>query len=140
MPHPITVTADIEAPLPQVWERWTNPAHVIHWNFASPDWHCPAAESDFRAGGSFHYTMAARDGSFSFVLSGTFEEIDEAGYISLRLEDGRQVTTRFEAADGKTRVTESFEPETMNPEALQRQGWQAILDNFKAYAEGRLRP
>jgi uncharacterized protein YndB with AHSA1/START domain len=136
----ITVTADIEAPLPQVWEQWTNPDHVIHWNFASADWHCPAAESDFRPGGSFHYTMAARDGSFSFVLSGTFEAIDDAAYISLRLEDGRRVTTRFEAADGRTRVTESFEPETMNPEALQRQGWQAILDNFRAYAEGRLRP
>ena len=140
MPQPITVTADIEAPLAEVWERWTNPSHVVHWNFASNDWHCPTAESDFRTGGDFHYTMAARDGSFSFVLSGTFAEIFDGQAITLRLEDGRQVTTRFEEANDKTRITETFEPETMNPEDLQRQGWQAILDNFKAYAEGRLQP
>ncbi|NDC77955.1 MAG: activator of HSP90 ATPase [Chitinophagia bacterium] len=139
MTQAIIVTTDIQAPLPVVWERWTNPAHVVHWNFASADWHCPAAESDFRNGGSFHYTMSARDGSFSFVLSGTFEEIVDGRSITLRLEDGRQVTTRFETADGKTRVIEAFEPETMNPEDLQRQGWQAILDNFRAYAEDRLR-
>jgi len=136
----ITVTADVEAPLPGVWERWTNPAHVVHWNFANSDWHCPSAASDFHKGGTFHYTMAARDGSFSFVLSGTFEAIVEGRSIALRLEDGRQVITRFEAVDGKTRVTETFEPETMNPEDLQRQGWQAILNNFRAYAEGRLLP
>ena len=69
---------------------------MVHWNFASSDWHCPLAESDFRMGGSFHYTMAARDGSFSFVLSGTFEEIVDRQSITLRLEDGRLVTTRFE--------------------------------------------
>jgi hypothetical protein len=28
-----------------------------------------------------------------------------------------------------------FEPETQNPEALQQQGWQAILNNFKSYLE-----
>lgn len=139
MPLPITVTVDIEAPLNSVWEQWTNPAHVVHWNFASSDWHCPAAESDFRPGGSFHYTMAARDENFSFVLSGTFDEIVHETGISLQLEDGRRVVTRFETVDGKTRVTESFEPESMNPEDLQRQGWQAILDNFRAYAEGSLR-
>lgn len=136
----ITVTTDIQAPLPVVWARWTKPEHVIHWNFASSDWHCPTAESDFRPGGDFHYTMAARDGSFSFVLSGTFDEIVHETGISLHLEDGRRVETRFETVDGKTRVTESFEPETMNPEDMQRQGWQAILDNFQAYAEGRLQP
>ena len=140
MPQPITVIADIEAPLAEVWEWWTNPSHVVHWNFASSDWHCPAAESDFRPGGSFRYTMAARDGSFSFVLCGTFDEIVHETSISLHLEDGRRVETRFETVDGKTRITETFEPETMNPEDLQRQGWQAILDNFKAYAEGRLQP
>ena len=135
----ITVTTDIQAPLPVVWARWTRPEHVIHWNFASSDWHCPTAESDFRPGGSFHYTMAARDESFSFVLSGIFDEIVHETSISLQLEDGRRVVTHFEMVDGKTRVTESFEPESMNPEDLQRQGWQAILDNFRAYAEGSLR-
>jgi hypothetical protein len=28
-----------------------------------------------------------------------------------------------------------FEPETENPVELQREGWQAILNNFKKYVE-----
>jgi uncharacterized protein YndB with AHSA1/START domain len=42
---------------------------------------------------------------------------------------------RFEPTDEGTRVTETFDPEQVNPEDRQRQGWQAILDNFKAYVE-----
>jgi len=32
-------------------------------------------------------------------------------------------------------VTEVFDPENMNPVDMQRAGWQAILDRFKAYTE-----
>jgi hypothetical protein len=32
-------------------------------------------------------------------------------------------------------VTESFDAETENPVEMQRSGWQAILDRFKAHAE-----
>lgn len=34
-----------------------------------------------------------------------------------------------------THILWEFEPETENPEALQQQGWQAILTHFKAYLE-----
>jgi hypothetical protein len=32
-------------------------------------------------------------------------------------------------------VVETFEAESENSVELQRQGWQAILDNFKKYVE-----
>lgn len=36
----------------------------------------------------------------------------------------------------KTIITvETFEAETTNSIELQKEGWQAILDNFKKYAE-----
>jgi hypothetical protein len=35
-------------------------------------------------------------------------------------------------------VVELFEAETENAIELQREGWQAILDNFKKYVETRL--
>jgi hypothetical protein len=44
-----------------------------------------------------------------------------------------QVT--FEATEAGTKVTEHFEPENENPEDLQQEGWQMILNNFKSYAE-----
>jgi hypothetical protein len=33
------------------------------------------------------------------------------------------------------KITEAFEPEEINPEAIRTPGWQAMLDNFKKYVE-----
>jgi uncharacterized protein YndB with AHSA1/START domain len=49
--------------------------------------------------------------------------------------DGRNVEIIFKETANGVEITESFEPETQNPEEMQRGGWQAILDNFKKYAE-----
>jgi hypothetical protein len=35
----------------------------------------------------------------------------------------------------QTKVIETFEAESENSIEMQRDGWQAILDNFKKYAE-----
>ena len=43
----------------------------------------------------------------------------------------------FEDHGTGTKVTTRFDPETLNPIDMQRAGWQAILDNFKRYAEGQ---
>ena len=80
MPHDpisITVSAIINAPLSKVWESWTQPHHVMHWNHAAEDWHCPMAENDLKVGGKFSYTMAAKDGSFSFDFWGIYIDIIE---------------------------------------------------------------
>jgi len=55
--------------------------------------------------------------------------------IAYTMEDGRTVTIRFSAQGKETKVTETFDPETENSAELQRDGWQAILDNYKQYAE-----
>jgi len=34
-------------------------------------------------------------------------------------------------------ITENFEPEAQNSIEMQKQGWQAILDNFKKKTEER---
>jgi hypothetical protein len=51
--------------------------------------------------------------------------------------NGRKVSIIFTNENGKTKVEESFEAEDTNPIEMQRSGWQAILDNFKKYAEGK---
>jgi uncharacterized protein YndB with AHSA1/START domain len=47
----ITVEAFVSAPVEEVWDLWTDPKHVVHWNHASADWHSPYAENDLRVGG-----------------------------------------------------------------------------------------
>lgn len=48
---------------------------------------------------------------------------------------GRFSTVTFIEDDGCTVLVVAFDPETENPIELQRNGWQAILNNFKNYTE-----
>ena len=132
----ITVQTKINASIDQVWECWTNPKHVMHWNFASDDWCCPAATNDLTVGSEFHYTMAAKDDSFSFDFWGTYDHIVFYEILSITLGDGRKLKVTYEAIGNGILLTESFEPESENPVELQQAGWQQILDNFKKYVEG----
>ena len=129
----ITVKATINAPLSQVWEKWTIAHHVTKWNFASPDWHCPSAENNLVEGGEFHHLMAAKDGSFQFDFWGTYQKIETQKSIEIVLGDQRKMIVLFEKNAEGTKLTEQFEPEQENAEELQQAGWQAILDQFKQY-------
>ena len=131
----ISVEATIEAPMSIVWDYWTSPEHVKNWNFASNDWHCPRATTEFMVGGEFHYIMAAKDGSVEFDFWGTFTKIIDRSFIEIFLGDGREWNIQFETEDNLIKIIETFEPEEVNSLDLQKQGWQTILNNFKAYVE-----
>ncbi len=134
----ITVEATVNAPIEKVWECWTNPEHITQWAFASDDWHAPYADNDPQTGGKFKTTMAAKDGSFSFDFEGVYSKVIENSYIEYGLGDGREVKITFESLGDTTKVTESFDPETINPIEMQRGGWQAILNNFKKHTEASI--
>ncbi|RVU24107.1 hypothetical protein EOJ36_09265 [Sandaracinomonas limnophila] len=129
----ITVSANINSPINEVWEKWTNPTHVLHWNFAHESWHCPKATADLQVGGEFHYLMAAKDASFEFDFWGTFQEIEKEKYIKILLGDGREMEVFFHQNVNRTEVSEVFDPENQNPHEMQQQGWQSILNQFKKY-------
>lgn len=131
----ITVQATVNAPVEKVWNSWIKPEHITQWNNASDDWHTPKASTDFRVGGKFSATMAAKDGSASFDFEGEYVTIKPNQLIEYKIADGRAVKIVFETAGNKTHVTETFDAETENPIEMQRGGWQAILDNFKKYTE-----
>lgn len=131
----ITIKTVVEAPVEEVWAAWTQPDHIVRWNFASDDWQCPRAELDLSEGGRFNYRMEAKDGSMGFDLEGTFASIEPTKHIHYVLDDDRRVSVNFLESEGKTTVSETFEAEEENSVELQQQGWQAILDNFKAHVE-----
>lgn len=103
----------------------------MQWNFASPDWCCPAVENELVAGGRYFTRMEARDGSAGFDFQGTYSEVIPLNSIRYTLEDERNVMVSFEALEGRTRVTIVFDPDHEHPISMQRDGWQAILDNFR---------
>jgi uncharacterized protein YndB with AHSA1/START domain len=131
----VTVETTVQAPVEKVWEYWTEPTHIKKWNSASDDWHTPIAENDLRAGGKFHSRMEAKDGSFGFDFGGIYDEVKLHEVIAYTLGDGRTVKITFKGDDNVTEVMETFDAETENPIELQKQGWQAILHNFKKYTE-----
>ncbi|HRF82558.1 MAG TPA: SRPBCC family protein [Flavobacteriales bacterium] len=131
----IIVSATVNKPVADVWTIWSDPKHITQWCAASDDWHCPKAENDLRAGGKFSSTMAARDGSFSFDFEGVYDDVQPHQRIAYTMADGRTCEIIFTQVNGGTLVTESFDAETQNPVEMQRDGWQAILDRFKAYTE-----
>jgi uncharacterized protein YndB with AHSA1/START domain len=133
----ITVSATVKLPVEKVWELWTMPQHIMHWNNASEDWHTTFAENDLKAGGKFLFRMEARDGSFGFDFNGVYNSVLKNKFIAYNIEGGRNVSIIFASEGNGTKITESFEPEETNPPEMQRTGWQSILNNFKKYAESR---
>lgn len=131
----ITVETTANAPVEKVWKYWSAPEHVTKWNQPSEDWHSPRAENDLRTGGKFVTRMEARDGSVGFDFGGTYDDVQTNQKIEYTMSDGRQVKVIFTADGNKTKVVESFDPENIHPEDMQRAGWQAILDSFRNYVE-----
>jgi uncharacterized protein YndB with AHSA1/START domain len=131
----ITVKATVAAPLKKVWELWTQPFHIVKWNHASDDWHTTKAENNLAEGGVFLSRMEAKDGSMGFDFTGKYLQVVKHQLIAYVMDDGRKVEVSFATDGHTTTVTEQFDAESQNSLELQQNGWQAILNNFKRYAE-----
>jgi uncharacterized protein YndB with AHSA1/START domain len=131
----ICVQVNINAPAEKVWKLWTTPDDIVKWNHASDDWHTTRAANDLRRGGKFLSRMEARDGSTGFDFEGVYETIKANKLIEYFIVDGRKVRIDFSANKNTTKVVETFEAENVYSIEQQRSGWQAILNNFKEYAE-----
>jgi uncharacterized protein YndB with AHSA1/START domain len=131
----ITVETKVAAPIAEVWRAWTTPADIVKWNAASDDWHTTKATVDLREGGAFSSRMEAKDGSMGFDFAGTYTKVVQNKLLECSFGDR---TMQIEFIPGKDSVTvrETFDAETENSEELQRNGWQAILNNFKQHVEG----
>ncbi len=134
-PQTITVEVDVTAPVESVWHYRTDPHHVTQWNAASDERHTTHAENDLRVGGTFCYTMAAKDSSASFDFQGNYTRLIENSQIDYTLVWGRQVSVRFSQQPEGTHIRETFAIENINSVELQKHWWQAILNNFKRYVE-----
>jgi uncharacterized protein YndB with AHSA1/START domain len=130
----ITVETKVAAPIDQAWSAWTTPDDIKQWNAASDDWHTTAATVDLRVGGSFSSRMEAKDGSMGFDFAGTYTKIVKHQLIECSFGD-RVMRVEFLAGPEKVTIRETFDAEATHSEEQQRQGWQAILNNFARYVE-----
>jgi uncharacterized protein YndB with AHSA1/START domain len=69
---------------------------------------------------------------------GTYLKVQPPEFMEIILGDDRKMSVSFSESGGQTIVKELFEPEGTHTPERQKAGWQAILDNYKKYAEGNL--
>jgi uncharacterized protein YndB with AHSA1/START domain len=132
----ITVTTVVRAPLAEVWQAYTTPDDIKVWNTASSDWHTTQAEVDLRVGGKFCSRMEAKNGSFGFDFAGEYTKLIPQQLIEY-VFDERNVSVNFTESSDEILVKISFDPESIHSEEQQREGWQAILNNFAKYVSER---
>ncbi len=133
-PMKITVETTVAAPVAKVWRAYTTPADIKQWNAASDDWHTTAAAVDLRVGGVFSSRMEAKDGSFGFDFAGTYTKIVEHKLLEYSFGDRSAQVEFIESPNGVT-VRVNFDSESTHTIEQQKQGWQAILDNFTRHVE-----
>jgi uncharacterized protein YndB with AHSA1/START domain len=133
----ITVQTKIQAPLEKVWQLYTEPQHITEWNFATNEWCCPKAKNDLQKGGEFSFRMEANDGSMGFDFIGIYDKVVENQLISYKIEDGRLVEVEFLKQGNEVVLKQTFEAEGTHSDEQQKNGWQAILDNFKNYVNSK---
>ena len=131
----ISVETIVAAPIAQVWQAYTTPEDIKKWNAASDDWHTTAATVDLREGGDFSSRMEAKDGSFGFDFAGTYTKIVAPKRIEYTFGD-RTAQIEFSEGPNGVQVRVTFDAEATNPVEMQKQGWQAILNNFARHVEG----
>jgi uncharacterized protein YndB with AHSA1/START domain len=130
----ITVETLANAPIDKVWSAYVTPADIMQWNAASDDWHTTKASVDLRVGGQFNSRMEAKDGSFGFDFEGTYTKIEPPALIEYEF-GGRHARIDFIPGENGVTVRVAFDAEEENSADMQRQGWQAIIDNFKRHVE-----
>jgi uncharacterized protein YndB with AHSA1/START domain len=134
----ITVETTIIAPIEDVWRAYTTPRDIKQWNAASDDWHTTTAKVDLRVGGAFSSRMEAKDGSMGFDFAGNYTKLVEHKLIEYSFGD-RAAQVEFAATPNGVRVGVTFDSEPTHSIEQQREGWQAILNNFARYVEAKRR-
>ncbi len=120
-----------------VWAAWNSPDDIMQWNAASDDWHTTASEVDLRVGGRMSSRMEAKDGSMGFDFAATYTVVEPPRLLAFKLDDDREVRVEFIERGGGVLVRETFDAESENDPEVQRQGWQAILDNFARHVQAK---
>ena len=73
--------------------------------------------------------------SAGFDFEGVYSRVEKNKELSCQMADGREVSVLFFPSEETTIVEETIEAENTFPPEKQKEGWHAILDNFKTHVE-----
>lgn len=135
----ITVETRVKATVEDVWKFWTSPSDIKQWNNPSDDWHNLLVEVDLKDEGNFLFRMQSKDGREGFDYCGRYDRVKTHELIELTTSDGRKTINTFIPNGDETVISETFEVETKTPVNIQKDFCQNVLNNFKRYAEDKVK-
>jgi uncharacterized protein YndB with AHSA1/START domain len=102
----LLITRTFDAPRSLVWDAFTDPKHLPHWQTGPEGFTMPICEIDLRTGGSWRYVWRNAHGR-EFDATGTYREVtpkDRIVTVSSKNGEENTSTTEFAEHDGRTTV------------------------------------
>jgi uncharacterized protein YndB with AHSA1/START domain len=140
----LVITRLFDAPREQVFECWTQPDHLQHWQGAPRGFTVTSSGSDIRPGGFFRICMRSPEGVDRW-LEGHYREIVEPErlvFTHVWLDAGRKrgnealVTITLAERDGKTELTLRQTGFTsVESRDGHKYGWSSALDVLEDYMD-----
>src|SRR6202163_4532407 len=138
----LVITRLFDAPRELVFECWTNPEHLQHWQGAPRGFTVTSQESDIRPGGFFRICMRSPEG-VDHWLHGGYREIvkpERLVFTHVWLDADRKpgnetlVTITLAERDGKTELTlrQTGFPSVESRDG-HKYGWNSALDVLTDY-------
>lgn len=150
--EPTILTREYEAPSQLVFDAWTDPEHLKHWNFPFKGFICDYINADIRPGGSSLHKMTAPNG-FEMWLLTKYEEVTPPEKLVFRQymsnEKGEvlpnpqmpnwptemQTTILLKDSGGKTSLQLIWQP--INPTKAEAEAFEASrADHGKGWGGG----
>jgi uncharacterized protein YndB with AHSA1/START domain len=142
-PEPeLVLTRLFDAPRELVFQCWTEPEHLRHWQGAPRGFTVPFSESDIRPGGFFRICLRSAEGVDRWIEGGYREIVkpERLVYTHTWLDADKKrgqetlVTITFLERDGKTEVTlRQTGFKLVESRDGHRYGWSSALDVLADY-------
>ncbi len=81
--EPTIITREYKAPIQLVFDAWTGPEHLKHWNFPFKGFVCEYVSSDIKSGGRSLHKMTMPNGHHMWLLT-TYEKVSSPKLIVFR--------------------------------------------------------
>lgn len=136
----ITIQRTFNAPLPLVWEAWTQSEHIAEW-WSPKGIKTKVVAHDFKVGGKWKYIMPMPNGQ-EFIAEGEYTEIIEFQKIVstanfMPMTEGVEIHSLFQPNGDKTdftfHVVHSTEEYKIQQEKMGiMNGWGSVFERLDA--------
>ncbi|OQD43384.1 hypothetical protein BUL40_06020 [Croceivirga radicis] len=129
----LTRTANAQHTL--LWETYTNPDHIKHWNYPSYDWKCIDIEVNLKEGGFFKCKLQSVKDDFLLEFNAVFNKVITNRLLDFTESYGRNFIMEFTPNENGCIIMHKADYESQNSVKVQQEYISLIIDNYITYSE-----